>query len=101
MMLHRRRSLARLGRKLGSYALIVVSTAAGCVACAVVGSACSGRDERLEPILAKELDSFSLPPGTEIVQRYSGCDADDLFAYAGRHYSAPTTSDVPKFLSSS
>lgn len=53
---------------------------------------CTNRDERLASTLS-QLDVLRLHPGDATLQgQYSGCDEDDGFAYAGRHY-RPTSNE--------
>lgn len=60
---------------------------AGCVFLADTFLGCTDRDERLAGDLAKLAILDQRPPdAVPVEERYSGCDTDDGFAYAGQRY---------------
>lgn len=65
---------------------LIAGTACGCSDLLSPVPGCSDRDQRFAAVLA-DLPILSAHPGDATPKdRYSGCDIDDGFAYAGRRY---------------
>ncbi|MFI1992087.1 hypothetical protein [Actinoplanes sp. NPDC020271] len=65
---------------------LVVGTSMGCSGPATALGGCSARDERFAVVLV-DLPIMSVHPDAATTKdRYSGCDSDDGFAYAGQRY---------------
>jgi hypothetical protein len=89
-------ALAHVGKRVLTISAGVVLSLPALVGCGILSSTSSGcteRDEQLSVDIANLAVLDQRPPDAEITDRYSGCDGDSGFAYAGRLYRSDVNRD--------
>lgn len=74
------------GAVVGVFVIAALLSAAAWLSRSIFGGGCSSRDALFPSTLEKDPVLELHPDGAEIRGRYSGCDPDDGFAFAGRRY---------------